>query len=110
MDNTKVQELLHNKTCSICEVGSWSFMDSVGNEEKFLWCSHCESTVDESGVIERGCGTQEYIWSPDVCTSSLDEWGWPITYGETEHKWNDEIEERTGKDIIKCSECGAIKE
>lgn len=51
-------------------------------------------------VIEAG-DSQDYIWDPEVCSSSLGEDGRPMTPGETAHKWDEE----TGI----CDECGAGK-
>lgn len=46
----------------------------------------------------------EYQMNPDVCPSSLDENGLPMTPGETDHVWDDST------DPITCSECGAQRE
>lgn len=42
----------------------------------------------------------EYQLDPNVCPSSLGEDGFPMTEGETGHKWHGNV----------CSECGAEKE
>lgn len=45
-----------------------------------------------------------YELDPDVCPSSLNEEGEPMTEGETDHKWD------TTTDPHTCSECGATRE
>jgi hypothetical protein len=52
-------------------------------------------------VLEAG-DSQDYIWDPEVCSSSLREDGRPMTPGETAHIWDEE----TGT----CNECGATKD
>lgn len=44
------------------------------------------------------------IYNPDICSSSLDEYGEPMTEGETAHKWDDST------DPITCAECGTLKD
>lgn len=104
MELTAKQKELEYTQCPVCEMSELSAMDSVGDEEPFLWCPHCESTIDGEGAIERGNGTTEYVFDADVCSSSLDEWGWPMTEGETAHRWDDT------KNPIECAECGAEKD
>lgn len=60
-------------------------------------------------VLEAG-DCIDYIHDPEVCSSSLGEDGRPMTPGETAHKWSDTPEEEDGKEVIKCDECGAIKD
>lgn len=44
------------------------------------------------------------IYNPEICPSSLDEYGEPMTEGETAHKWDE------SENPITCAECGAAKE
>jgi len=99
---TKQKALLHTQ-CTICEESELDAMDSVGDDEPFLWCPNCESTVDGEGNVEHGYNT-DYIWDANVCTSSLNEWGKPMTEGDTDHRWDDT------QDPITCAECGNEKE
>ena len=47
----------------------------------------------------------------DVCPSSLDENGEPMTGGETAHKWSPQLSsEDYAKPVIMCDECGATKD
>lgn len=50
-------------------------------------------------VRKQKLAMNEYQLDPNVCPSSLDENGLPMTEGNTAHKWDD----------TTCSECGAFK-
>lgn len=78
--------------------------DNVGK------CGHAKC-AGGNGCFEVGKPMQPYtpvnmdnIYNPDICPSSLDEFGEPMTEGETAHKWDETT------DPITCSECGANKE
>lgn len=101
MKLTETQKALQHTQCTVCNENELSEMDSVGDDLPFLWCPNCESTVDGNGVVERGHST-DYIYDVNVCPSSLNEWGKPMTEGETAHKWDE--------DTKTCNECGATQE
>jgi len=103
MELSKKQEALLHTQCPVCEESELSALDSVGEDEPFLWCPNCESTIDKDGEVERGC-VSEFIFDVNVCPSSLNEWGKPAQEGETDHRWDDTTSP------ITCAECGAEKE
>ena len=62
------------------------------------------SAIDHENTIKQPRETNmENIYNPDICPSSLDEFGEPMTEGETAHKWD----ETTSP--VTCSECGTTK-
>ncbi len=83
--------------------------DNVGK------CGHAKCA---GGVLcyEKGAPMSAYkpvnmdnIYNPDICPSSLDEYGEPMTEGETAHQWHKDDDD-TAESVFRCSECGAIKE
>jgi hypothetical protein len=82
-------------------------MENNANEGK---CGHAKC-AGGNGCYEKGAPMCKYkpvnmdnIYNPDICPSSLDEFGEPATPGETAHIWD------TSAFPTECSECGAIKE
>ena len=100
---TAIQAALLHTQCTVCKESELTALDAIMPDAPFLWCSHCDTTIDGLGNIEKGNGTTEYLYMPDVCPSSLNEWGWPMAEGETAHKWD----ETTSP--VTCAECGAAQ-
>lgn len=101
---TAIQASLLHTQCPVCEENELTALDSIMPDAPFLWCSRCDTTIDGMGTIEKGSGTTEYLFISSVCPSSLDEWGWPATQGETAHKWDESTTPHT------CAECGTTKD
>lgn len=108
MELTPIQKSLLHTQCTICNENELTALDSLGEDEPFLWCPNCESTVDSLGKVERGYVT-EFIFDPEVCPSSLNEWGKPITLGQTDHRFEAQMN-GDGVDLVMCEECGTTKE
>lgn len=80
--------------------------DNVGK------CGHARC-AGGNGCYEKGSPTRSYenMWSPDICPSSLNEYGEPMTDGETAHRWAAQLSnDDYGKPVYMCEECGATKE
>lgn len=101
---TDIQKALNHTQCPVCKESELSALDSIAPDAPFLHCSNCDTTIDGAGTVEKGSGTTEYMYLPDVCPSSLNEWGRPMTDGETAHRWDETT------NPVTCAECGATKD
>lgn len=100
---TDIQAKLLHTQCPQCKEGELTALDSIYPDAPFLWCPRCDTTINGTGNVERGAGITEYLNIPEVCPSSLDEWGWPMIEGNTAHKWD------ATTSPVTCAECGATK-
>ena len=94
-------KLLHTQ-CPVCQESELTILDAIEPDALLLYCPNCQTTIDGAGVVERNI-IMENIYNPAICSSSLDEYGYPFT-GETAHRWDDT------ENPITCAECGTTKD